>query len=140
MIRDPTPRSQHQTSPLPPFSLLYPPTSRPAGVRFDRPRPPFFSPPLTPPQRLEGGKDRSPGSLRARPGAPESQTHPRRKGSHPLAPAATEPAQMLQTLTCIDAMMEPSPQGRRGQRRRGRRAAVLAPRRGGPASRARGGA
>ena len=38
-----------------------------------------------------------------------------------ILPAATEPAQMLQTpLTCIDAMMEPSPQGRRGQRRRGR--------------------
>ena len=38
-----------------------------------------------------------------------------------ILPAATEPAQMLQTpLTCIDAMMVPSPQGRRGQRRRGR--------------------
>ena len=140
MIRDQRRGANIKLRPFLPFSLLYPPTSRPAGVRFDRPRTPFFSPPLTPPQRPEGGKERSPGPLRSPPRCPQSPRHTP-GGKALILPAATEPAQMLQTpLTCLDAMMEPSPQGRRGQRRRGRSCRARVTPRGPSIPGARGGA
>lgn len=95
-------------------------------------------PPADTPARLAAR--RSPDAPRsgkvARSQAQRSRTPtPRRRSPRldgPLAlPAAAAP------LTCIDAMMKPSPQGQRGPRRRGR-SRVLASRRGGPTSRARG--
>lgn len=137
--------SQRQTSPFPPLSLLYSPTSRPAGVRFDRPTeapppPPFFLPPLTPPQTPRGWEGPATRAAPEPVGVPQTLRHRPRQNAHILS-AAPSPAQMLQTpLTCIDAMMAPSPQGRRGQRRRGRsRRARVTPR--GPSTPgARGGA
>ena len=77
VIRDQRRGANIKLRPFLPFSLLYPPTSRPAGVRFARPRPPPpFSPPLTPPQRPKGGKDRSPGPLWSPPGCPTDPDTP----------------------------------------------------------------
>lgn len=42
VIRDQRRGANIKLRPFLPFSLLYPPTSRPAGVRFDRPRPPIL--------------------------------------------------------------------------------------------------
>lgn len=84
VIRDQRRGANIKLRPFLPFSLLYPPTSRPAGVRFDRPRPPPPSRRLSPlPNALKVGRTGLRGRSGARPGAPQTQTHPRRKGSHP---------------------------------------------------------
>lgn len=117
---EPRPRSARRTSPFLPCSRLYATTSRP---------------------RLSAATDRHPRSARrpvipdapgVREGRPEPAPKPRtppprrrspRLGGPHARPAAAAP------LTCIDAMMKPSPQGQRGQRRRGRsRRARVTPR------------
>lgn len=71
MIPRPPPLSEHQTSPFPPLSLLYPPTSRPAGVRFDRPRNPLLLAASHPSQRPDAGEGPATGA------APEPAQVPR---------------------------------------------------------------
>ena len=109
MILRPLPLSEHQTSPFPPLSLLYPPTSRPAGVRFDRPRNPLLLAASHPSQRPDAGEGPATETAPEPAQVPQSPRHPPGRNAH-ILPAAPEPAQMLQTpLTCIDAMIEPSP-------------------------------
>lgn len=110
----PLPPSPRRTSPSAPLSLLYPPTSRPAGVRSGQPMPPpppppFFSPRLPPPQRPAAGEGPAARAAPEPAGVPRSPGCRPRRGA-PILAAAPSPAQMLQTpLTCIDAMMEPCP-------------------------------
>lgn len=126
---EPRPRSARRTSPFLPRSRLYATTSRP---------------------RLSAATDRHPRSARrlvipdapgVREGRPEPAPKPRtppprrhspRLGGPHARPAAAAP------LTCIDAMMKPSPPKASEARDAGGGAAVLASRRGGPTSRARG--
>lgn len=91
-----------------------------ATVRGHRPTPPLRSPTGDP--RRSGVREghREPGPRPRTP--PPRRRSPRLGGPH-ARPAAAAP------LTCIDAMMKPSPQGQRGQRRRGRsRRARVTPR------------
>lgn len=113
------PRSQSQTSPFLPLNPPYTPTSRPTGARFDparraaTPPPAPFSLPLTPPRRPEPWRRPRPatGSTSESARLARSSRHHPHPNASSLS-AAPAPAQMLQTpLTCIDAMMEPSPPG-----------------------------
>lgn len=117
---EPPPRSARRTSPFLPLGRLYATTSRPRPSAATRRHPRSLGAWRSPDAPRSGKAAGGP--------APRYRTPPPRRRSPrvggPLArPAAAAP------LTCIDAMMKPSPQGQRGLRRRGRsRRARVTPR------------
>lgn len=84
------PQSQRQTSPFPPFAFFIPQLpGRLVSASTDRarpphPPPPFFSPPLTPPQHPKPGEGLTARAAPSPPGTPESQTPPATRHSHPF--------------------------------------------------------
>lgn len=117
---EPPPRSARRTSPFLPLSRLYATTSRPRQSAATDRHPRSALHPAIPYAPRSGKVTRS--------RAQRSRTPPPRRSSPRLGGPLTLPAAAA-PLTCIDAMMKPSPQGQRGLRRRGRsRRARVTPR------------
>lgn len=125
----------------PPLSLLYPPTSRPAGVRFDRPRTPLPRPSsrlLSPlPNVLRLGKDWLPGPLPSPPGCPRVPDAAPDK-TLAFSRRLPRPPRCCKLLSPALTPWWNHPPKAGEARDAGGGAAVLASRRGGPASWARG--